>query len=74
MMKDMTRSKAIRIWFAAVALITAAVIAYGVNLALSTWTVMLAVCLVPPIFLIMLWHDGGSRTIAEVIYDAEQRH
>ena len=73
MMKDMTRSKAIQIWFAAVALIAAAMFSYGVNLTLWTWTVMLAVCLVPPTFLFMLWNDGQSRTIAEVIYDAEQR-
>ncbi len=72
MLKDMTRSKAIQIWFAAVALVGAAVLAYGVNLALWTWTVILAVCLVPPTFLLMLWNDGQARSTAEVIYDAEQ--
>jgi hypothetical protein len=69
----MTRSKMIQGWFAAVALISAAVLAYGVVWSLWTWTVMMAVCLVPPTFLLILWNDGRKRSISEVIYDAEQR-
>jgi lysylphosphatidylglycerol synthetase-like protein (DUF2156 family) len=69
----MTRSKTIQAWFAAVALISAAVLAYGVRLSLSTWLMTLAVCLVPPAFLLLLWNDGRARSISEVIYDAGQR-
>ena len=72
MLTNMTRSRAIQIWFAAVALMGAALLAYGVNFALWTWAVVLAVCLVPPTFLLMLWNDGQARSTAEVIYDAEQ--
>ena len=69
----MTRSKMIQGWFAAVALISAAVLAYGVVWSVWTWAVMMAVCLVPPTFLMMLWNDGRKRSISEVIYDAEQQ-
>ena len=72
MLRNMTRSRSIQIWFAAVALVGAAVLAYGVNFALWTWAVILAVCLVPPTFLLMLWNDGQARSTAEVIYDTEQ--
>ena len=72
MLTNMTRSRAIQIWFAAVALVGAAVLAYGANLTMWTWAVILAVCLVPPTFLLMLWNDGQARSTAEVIYDAEQ--
>ena len=36
--------------------------------------VLLAVALVgPPVVLLALWTDGPPQTVAEVLYDAEQR-
>ena len=71
MLTDMTRSRVIQIWFVSVALICAASLAFGANLALSTWSLILAMCLVPPAMLFKLWPDAAARTTAEVIYDAE---
>ena len=72
MLKRMTRSRAIQLWFVSVTLIAAAALAFGVALTLSTWSLILAMCLVPPAMLYKLWPDAAARTTAEVIYDAEQ--
>jgi len=73
MAKKTTRSKLIQIWFAAVALVIVAGIALGTAVTIGTGALLLAMCLVPPLLIVMLWPTGGPPTIAEVIHDAEQR-
>ena len=73
MVKDMTRSRLIQVWFAAVALVIAAGIALGATVTLGTGAMLLALCLVPPAIIVMLWHGVRSPTIAEVLHDAERR-
>lgn len=73
MLKHMTRSKLIVIWFSAVALAVVAVIAFGVAVTIGTGALLLAMCLVPPLLVVMLWPTGGSPTIAEVLHDAQRR-
>ena len=74
MFKQMTRSKLIQVWFATVALVLAAGIAFGVAMTVGTVTMLLALCLVPPALLVMLWPAIQPPTIAEVLHDAEQRN
>jgi 4-hydroxybenzoate polyprenyltransferase len=72
MLKRMSPSKMIQIWFVSVASIAAAALAFGVALTLASWSMILAICLVPPTMLYKLWPDNDARTTAEVIYDADQ--
>jgi len=71
LLKDMTRPRLIQIWFTAVLLVVVAGIALGVSLTLGTGAILVALCLVPPVIIVMLWPDSQRRTVAEVIYDAE---
>jgi hypothetical protein len=73
MLKTVTRSKLILMWFSAVALVIAAGIALGMAVTMGTGVLLLALCLVPPVLIVALWPSGGSPTIAEVIHDAEGR-
>ena len=73
MLKHMTRSKLIVIWFSAVALVVVSVIAFGVAVTMGTGALLLVMCLVPPLLVMMLWPTGGPPTIAEVLHDAQER-
>jgi hypothetical protein len=73
MLKHITRSKLIVIWFSAVALVVVSLIAFGVAVTMGTGALLLAMCLVPPLLVVMLWPSGGSPTIAEVLHDAQGR-
>ena len=73
MLKHMTHAKAIAIWFSAVALVVVAGIALGVAVTIGTGALLLAMCLVPPLLVVMLWPTGGPATIAEVLHDVQGR-
>ena len=73
MLKHMTRSKLLTIWFSAVVVVVVSVIALGVAVSVDTGVLLLAMCLVPPLLVMMLWPTGGPQTIAEVLHDAQER-
>ncbi len=73
MLQHMTRSKAIQIWFAAVALITVAGVAFGASITIGTAALLAAVCLVPPAIILVVWPAVQPQTVAEVLHDAEGR-
>jgi hypothetical protein len=73
MLKHMTRSRVIQIWFAAVALILAAGIAFGAAMTIGTGAMLVALCLVPPAIILVLWPGVEHQTVAEVLHDAERR-
>jgi hypothetical protein len=64
MMKDMTRSKLLQIWFTAMTLIVVASIAIGVSVTVGVGATMLALCLVPPAIALMLWPGAQPITAA----------
>ena len=68
-----TRSRLIQIWFAAVALVVVAGVALGASVTVGTGAMLLALCLVPPAILLMLWPAVQPPTVAEVLHDAEGR-
>ena len=72
-MKNITRSKAIQIWFAAVALIVVAAITFGVSVTVGTGMVLLVLCLVPGAILWMLWPGVQSTTVGDVIRGTDRR-
>ena len=73
MLKDMTRSRLIQGWFSAVLLVVVAGIAFGASVTLSTGAMLLALSLVPPVMVLVLWPGVQSRTAAEVLYDSNPR-
>jgi hypothetical protein len=70
-MQNMTRSRAIQVWFAAMLLVVVAGIAYGAALTIGTGALLLALCVVPPAIVVMVWRDPPN-TVAEVLHDAER--
>jgi hypothetical protein len=72
MLKDMTRTRLIQVWFVAVALFVVAGLAIGASVTVGTGVLLVAVGLVPPGIILMLW-PGDTPTVAEVIHDAEGR-
>lgn len=74
MLKQMTRSRLIKVWFAAVALVGVAGVAFGgAAVTVGNAVMLLALSLVPPTIILMLWPGTQSPTIAEVLRDTERR-
>jgi hypothetical protein len=71
--RPMTRSRAIKVWCAAAALVAAAAIALGGIPTLGTAILLLAMGLVPPALALMLWPAADAATMAETIHDAKAR-
>ena len=73
MLQHMTRSKAIEIWFAIVALFVVAGVAFGASMTIGTGALLAALCLVPPAIILVVWPAVQPQTVAEVLHDAERR-
>jgi hypothetical protein len=73
MLKDMTRAKVIQIWFAAVAVVAVGSVVLGAGMTVSTTAVLLALCLVPPAIVLLLWPGVESPTVAEVLHGVDRR-
>jgi hypothetical protein len=73
MLKDMTRSRLIQIWFAAVVLVVAAGIAFGASVTIGTGAMLLALSLVPPFIVLLLWPGVQPPTAGDVIRGVDRR-
>jgi len=73
MLKDMTRSRLIQVWFAAVLLVAVAGMAFGMSVTASTGALLLAMSLVPPAVMLLLWPGVQSRTVGDVLRDTDRR-
>jgi hypothetical protein len=73
MLRNLTRSKVIQVWFAAVALVVVAGIALGASMTIGTGVMLLALCFVPPVIVLMLWPSAQPPTAAEVLRGNDQR-
>ena len=69
----MTRTKVIQTWFAAVLLLAVAALVLGPSMTIGTAALLLAMCLVPPVVVFMLWPSEKAATLAETIRDAKVR-
>jgi hypothetical protein len=67
MLKDVTRSKVLQVWFTAVVLMAVAAFALGVTVTLGTGALLVAFSLVPPAVVLMLWHRAPPPTVGEVL-------
>jgi UPF0716 family protein affecting phage T7 exclusion len=72
MLNDMTRNRLVGLWFAAVAVVIASVVAIGVNVGVSTTALLLMLSLVPPGIILALWRSGPRQTIGEILYTANK--
>lgn len=73
MLNDMTRSRAIQVWFAAVLLIVVAGIALGVSMTIGTGVMLVALCFVPPAIVWVLWPGVPPPTVGEVLRGVDRR-
>jgi hypothetical protein len=73
MTKNLTRSRVIQIWFAAVLLIVVACVAFGVAMTIGTGAMLLVMSLVPPAVVLLLWPGAQPATIGEVLRGTEPR-
>ena len=71
MLKDMTRSRVIQVWFTGVALVLAAGIALGVSATIGTVVMLLALSLVPPAMVLVLWPGVQPPTASDVLHDTK---
>ena len=70
MLKGLSRNRLVGFWFAAVAVIIASVVAMGVNVAVSTTVLLLAMSLVPPAIMWLVWRGAPPPTAREILYSA----
>jgi hypothetical protein len=73
MVKGITRNRLVGLWFAAVAVIIAAVIVAGVHVGVATTALLLALSFLPPGILLALWPAGPPQTIGEILYATNTR-
>jgi len=73
MLKEMTRSRVIQIWIVGVTLIAVASIALGASISVSTGALLLALSVVPPAIVLLLWPGPRSATAADVLYGSDRR-
>jgi hypothetical protein len=73
MLKEMTRSRLIQVWFAAVALGVVAGVAFGAAVTVGTGAMLLALSLVPPAIVLLVWPGVEPLTAAEVLHSRDRR-
>ena len=73
MVRDMSRAKLMQICVVAVVLVAVASVVLGARATVATAAALLAVCLVPPAILLVLWPGAEPPTIAEVLHDVDRR-
>jgi hypothetical protein len=71
MLNDITRNRLVALWFVAVAVVIASVVAMGVNIGVSTAALLLTLSLVPPGIILILWR-GPAQTVGEILYAANK--
>ena len=72
MLRDMTRSRLIQVWFVAIALIGAASVVLGRTVSLGTALTLAVLSLVPPAIVLMLWPGVQPRSASDVIHDTNR--
>jgi hypothetical protein len=73
MLKDMTRSRLIQVWFAGVALVVVAGVAFGAAVTVGTGAMLLALSLVPPAIVLLLWPGVQPLTASDVLHGRDRR-
>ena len=72
MVKGISRTRLMGFWFVAVSIMIASVRATGADIPINTATLLLAVCLMPPAVVLLVWRGGPPPTISEILYSVNQ--
>ena len=72
-MSNMTRTRVIQVWFAAVALVVVAAVAFGAEVTVGTSGLLLTLGLVPPLIVFLLWPRAQSLTAGDVLRGTDRR-
>lgn len=73
MWTDMTRSRLIQVWFAAISLAVVAAMVVGATVTVGTAAMLCALSLVPPAIVLVLWPGVQPLTAAEVLHGSDRR-
>ena len=73
MLSNLSRTTVIQVWFAAVALVVVAAVAFGAEMKVSTRGMLLTLSLVPPLIVFLLWPAAQSLTAGDVIRGTDRR-
>ena len=72
-LREMTRSRLIQLWFATMSLVVAAAVALGVTVTIGTAAILVVLSLVPPAIVLALWPGVQPMTAADVLYGRDRR-
>ena len=73
MLKEISRTRLVGFWFAAVAVIIALAVVTGVNVGVSTAVLLLTMCLVPPAIMLLVWRGAPPPTVGELLYSVHNQ-
>lgn len=73
MLSNMTRARVTQIWFAAVALVVVAAMAFGAEVKVGTGGLLLTLSVVPPFLVFLLWPRAQSLTAGDVRRRTDRR-
>jgi hypothetical protein len=68
MLKHISRNRLVAVWFAATVAAAASLVAIGANVAVSTTALLLAMSLVPPAIVWLVWRGAPPPTVGEILY------
>jgi hypothetical protein len=71
MLTNISRTKLIEMWMAAIVVIMACSVVAGVNLTITTGPLWFVAAVVPPGVLLLLWHGAPPQTAAALMYSAD---
>jgi hypothetical protein len=72
MLKDVSRGQWIGAWFATVAVAIASSVVVGATVTLSSVALLVAMSVVPPAIVLLVWRGAPPATAAEVLYAVDE--
>ena len=72
MLKDISRARVAGMWVAAVIVMAAFSVAWGIALTVNSGAVWLVACLVPPAVMLLVWRGAPPVTVAELLYSVNR--
>jgi hypothetical protein len=73
MLRNMTRTRVIQVWFTAFALVVVAAAAFGADVNVGTGGMLLTLSLVPALIVFLFWPGAQPLTAGEVIRGTDRR-
>ena len=72
MLKDISRARVAGMWVAAVIVMAAFSVTWGMALTVNSGAVWLVACLVPPAVMLLVWRGAPPVTVAELLYSVNR--